>query len=371
MGFRALVTILVSLSLCPAQVAEARQPVAEWLASEWKAAQQLPDLGGKGFRYKTEMYAVLSAAELRALESQVQNKPEHPRRHELLAEKGRAARGPDVFRTCIFSDGAGWRYSFDSSSRSFIDAALTGSQAWQLTQDSLSLADPLAARDHQNPQTWIAGHESVFVLELGSLLHGGFSMGRVSQVVPGPIHVRDNRWSFEAAAPQMDGDGRPLFAVEFKGRWDDSAQRGFVESCIITRHTDKKHLGSTTRYVDWKLAPELGLWVASRAEEVDPKGKVWRAIVFDGVLETRKSFVELTQAPSPGWADPLRPLPNLTAVADYRTGTLTRTREDGTEDSVALPGVERQASLGWIKAAGWILAVVCVVATAVWIRLRN
>ncbi|MBX3393596.1 MAG: hypothetical protein KF787_13225 [Phycisphaeraceae bacterium] len=343
----------------PSASATQASAVAAWMKEEWARAQKLPAFGGTGIRYKTEMPARLTDEERARLEEQVRGRPEHPRRHELAAESSRATHGPSISTTTLFSDGSGWRYAYDRSPTNFFDTTLTKKRAWRLTHESLILSDPALSRDMvNNPEVWFEGDESVFLPEAGYLLFGGLNAGTYSRIIPDPVRVNGDRWTMEASMAGRDETGMPFYSVRFDGRWDPEHGRGFVEKCRIVRHGEARYIGYATRMSGWKQVPELNCWVASRAEDVDAEGKPWRVLVFDGVVETGLTFDELTRVPSADGSDPLRPKPNLSVVADYRSGTLIKTEADG--DTRTMPLVRSvtppvTAKRSWLRWSGWLI----------------
>jgi hypothetical protein len=248
-----------------------------------------------------------------------------------------------------------WRINYSPREGEFFDICVTPGQGWKLTPTMLTIVGPRAGFPEQAN---LAAEEAMLGPELGLLLTGGLNLVTISELVPGPVRLSGDCWVVEAPWKEGSRPGQRL-VVEYSGRWDAGAGRGFVERMRISENDlNPEAVGETTTFEDWTHAAALGRWVASKAVQVRGNGRPDRAVIYESSEAGEPgTFERVTRLPDADAPDPIRGKPTFTSIMDYRSGVMTSRTEAG-EVTMPVPGgvprglgEARRRWLGWLTAA--------------------
>ncbi|QOJ00823.1 MAG: hypothetical protein HRU70_10090 [Phycisphaeraceae bacterium] len=346
--------------------------VRAWMERELGAAREFPSLGGVGIRWREEEWSVLSAEELEVLRAQIEGRPEHPRRGEVTRADRQASSGtPDTMRWVLFSDrGIGWRLTHGMSWINLTtDACVTTDRSWRRFGDGMTVYRPEHAdRPDLEVGAVPRAEENVFAPNLSCLLDGGLhKLARVLEMRLDLVSVSGDRWEV-----MLKHQGPVVYDVRLRGRWDGTSGRGFVERFEIPENGySPEGSGLFEVYTGWAYVPELGRWVCAQVDRHRPDGRMWRRIVFEGVVPMPEGGWEaLTRIPDGKTPDALSGHVEVRSVRDFRSMEVRAASKEGEE--VVRP-IERRATAGfggWLRPIGWGMLALAVV-LLVWLKVRR
>lgn len=366
----------VAAALCPSWACgqgPTQQEVQTWFDKEWAEAQKMPALEGFGIRWRQEDHAMLPPQELEALRQAVKGHPEHPRKNELIGYEQKLKSGPIAIPQELYVLGDGkWRYNSTFEDGSFFDAVVTPERSWTLFPQSLAIYDVKAEMVAGTKQS-LRDQEQIFRGPVGEMLFGGFYQFAHTAAVPGLVVVEGDRWKVDAVQPPRP-DGRTWFALEYRGRWDAAAGRGFVERATITAHGYMPGaVGSYREFKEWFFDENIGRWIARRVEERTASGELALANVFEkSVAWPAGGFEALTAIPPARGSDPIRGESRFTSMTDFRERAIVADPGTPGEIRTSLPAGEFGAESDVLRTAGWlVLGVLVVVFGFVYFRRRS
>lgn len=370
--------IVVALLTRPLQVLDgassaegalpSREQVQRWRDEAWAAAALAPNLNGWSLAWAELRPSVMSDAEFADLEARVRGRPEHPELPDYEAETQRRRTGkPLEMRYRLFSEGEGrWRVNIDPAPNVHIDSVVTAEGAWRLTGESLRLFDQARLGADGSGED-VRQEVNVFLPQVGRLLHGGFSAGRVSDVVPGPVEVRDGRWRFTAER-RVPGSNAPTLAMLYEGDWNADAGRGFVRSArIVANQYKPESVGAFEQFEDWRWDDRLRRWTAARAQVFMPDGRMHREFVLVSVDPLPPGgFDAVTTPPDVSSPDAIRGAVALTEIVDHGRGIATRLGPDGSWTTNRLDGAPNTKTDHRARVAGWLALAGALTGVALW-----
>jgi hypothetical protein len=369
-GITPMVTAwLVGIAQAAASATDAAR-VEKWRDAAWRDSTRLPSLRG-GFACHIEYLLVPPDDELNQLRAEVPGKPEHPRKAELEQFEERLRGTPTIQRFVVYSAGDDrWRCCLDLGGV-WIDSAVNRGLGWTLSRDDLnifSLADD--RQEGRDPRS----ERNLFATPLSRLMDGGFGECARGGLLPGPMEVRGDRWTFRAATPPLSEGAAPAFQVVFSGRWDEGLERGFVDELnMMMEPIYRDGFGSSIRFANWQVDPELGVWIAGSVESRFPDGRLDARYVFDGAAAIGEGGIDAILAlPTPGSVDPVRGPATFRSIFDHRDASVKILR-----DGVPVPAGTINPAPGasstrdrWLRPVGWFLFGSCL-CLYVWLRLRR
>ena len=255
------------------------------------------------------------------MQARVRNKPDHPERLVLDTELRRMA-GPEVSRLRLVTDGdSRWRIgNFGEASQVFLDAAVTQSRAWTLTQsafETMAADAPQASAVRSQRDS-----RKRLILELAS--------GKLSDIAAYGLRewtvVRTNAgWDLKAANSALGAE--MIFRIE-------RAEPFRVASVEITRSPNPAMLGERTEFVDTILFPAGR--PAAKSMRLLRRGTLSEVTTVESVKEiTRSDLDRAVAVPSPGGEDYIRGPIRARRMVEWR-GDVQAVREyDDTGQFVA------------------------------------
>lgn len=347
------------------------EQVAAWFAEEWRRATSPVDLQDCVIHWRSVLAYVPPAAELAKMRAAVAGKPEHPDRHLIAMFEDRLKNGPTTISKHFCADGhRGWRFGETYSSGKYCDTVATPNKAWQLFPPTLKLLDAskLGSRDPEQDVTQL---ESTFLPEVGLLLFGGLSYGKVSNLEPGPITLDGAKWSVDAG---LKGEHPPQtdFAMRFYGHWDSAKNRGFVDGTEIIRSGfAPQTIGDSWTISDWQLFEEANLHAAKSAVYRRSNGVLDRSLTLVGINRIDGGFNAAIAVPSRDEPDVFRGIPLFTSMADYRTRTVSDTTPEGVINTRPLGGLPPPPGRATLDVVGYVILFGLLFATVVMWRIYH
>jgi hypothetical protein len=363
------ICLLVALPyVANAQPSADARVIERWIAQAWDASTHVPNLGA-GFAFRIEYHLVPPDDELEQLRAEVPDKPEHPRAAELAQYEERLRGHPSTQKFAVFlaSDDR-WRCNQEIAD-TWIDAAVNGPLGWKLQAEALSIYPMNAAgqREAGDPR----GTRNVFAATLSKLTDGGFGQAARGGLIPGPVSVKGDRWSFRAIS-KGDRDGAPTQQIAFEGHWDQSLDRGFVDRMtFLEEHPVRDAFGNIVSFVSWHKDEQLGIWVAARAESHFPDGRLDAKWILEDPIPFGPGGIEaLLELPKPNGTDPRRGQVAFRSIFDFRDRSVSNvesakiTRVGSIEHTAS----EKEIRNRWLRPAGWVLVAIAI---AWFLRLRS
>jgi hypothetical protein len=350
---------------CTSVIAQPDQQkvIQAWFDQAWAEAQRFPDLEGYSFSWTVEQYSTLTAEDVARLRREVEGHPEHPDR--LTLEAIDRSRGGQVAsqQFTLWADRRGqWRYNSTNPQRpdEYFDKALTNGDAWMLTPGVLNIVDP--SREPP-PGKDIKTDEHVFLPEVGLLLNGGLTSGWLASLEAGMVRASESGWTVEATLRDpVRGD--IIFAMEYSGRWDAEHSRGFVDQARITRSAAEGGVGETQRIRDWHVDPVMNRWVARSADTFTPQGVLERSIRFVAAEPVDGGMLSsLLAVPESGRNDAVRGSVRLARINDWKSGTFTDLKANGTttaplDGAYTISHRDRWQLFGWVLGASLVTGLI-------------
>lgn len=262
---RVLVLAVACLAVIPSRHAYgqiAPEQVTDWLSQEWKeSARGLMPFNTR-MRFIHRALEVPPESELTALRDAVSGRPDHPQRTDLEAYERRIAGGGDTTVYTIAYGGPGrWRVSrsieYDDQ-LPYWDTAAHDGIAWGLTAAQLTVVEA-DAEGRVNRNYVDRGLETI-ASAWTRFAFGNFAFGWFSESEPELVEFDGERWVARAV-------NRAGVIGEWRGRWDESLGRGFVESVEFVGRTDGEPTsGSEWVFGDWRYWEQTDAWLATRVE---------------------------------------------------------------------------------------------------------
>ncbi len=218
----------------------------DWFKSRWAQAEIRPIPENIYIEYIIESPVPGGEDELNRLRALVDDKPDHPlrRQYEDLQWQMTNAAKSTRYRLW-YSNPNLWRLSQDYHHQipiPFVDRAVHGREAWQLTSRDLSLVNPRNPPPDRNPAEAL----SALPFYLQGWFHPGMSPGTPLRLQPTDATLQGTNWSstFQSA------DGNRRFLITGAVLNDEWIQ---IDSVTVTHSSDEPQWkGSTTRYSDWR-----------------------------------------------------------------------------------------------------------------------
>lgn len=368
-----LMLALLSGGICIAE-AVARQPTQEavqaWFEAEWSAnGPEIPDLSGHSVTWRVEFRYVPPAAELDKLRKEVTGKPDHPDRFTLENYERALKNDPSIVRYRLWSHGKGnWRqnkeWGFGNDLSHYWDFTLTPKRAWMMLQSSMTIFSPGSPTA---PGMDLPSLEHSFGPVLEQLFSAHVPTAARSGYKPGTVSLAGQKWTILVSVSAPNSDAKA--ALTFSGRWDDQANRGFIEEERVVSSGDTASVGKATKYLEWTHEPSLDRWVAHRVEMYKSDHRLDRVIVFENAqAEEPGEFEKITAIPPAEGEDPIRGKTTFTRVTDYRTNKqslLDTERKEAVSASLPVQedtGPRWQRRIGWITSLSLVMGLVAIAA---------
>ena len=340
--------------------------VRQWLDGEINRGQDRPAIVGFAIRFDQLFHAEVTRAELESLRIEVQGKPDHPARRKLDTHERRLTSGPDRCEWTIwFLSPERWRinktYQFPTGIP-HVDHGRDRSDSWVLMDNSLVVIDADKPPENRN----YAAEDGIARMHLEAFLYAGLGRTRGKSVLSNLI-VKGERWTVRRTVTLAPGSETEL---EFEGRWDANAGRGFVESRRIAASPYAETIGTRWEYAQWQHEPLLDVWVSKRVDQFDPSGKPEESLEWQSVTPVSQKEVEaMIAVPDPLASDVVRGRLKVRQVSDYRANArvFKSINDDGV---VQTHSQERGSPRGNMQLVGWMLATL-IVAALVFIRVRR
>ncbi len=333
------------------------QDIEAWAHEQWNKArfEDIPIPVDVLIEYDTVQFSTVSQAQIEAWRNEVENKPDHPLRHQLELESRRLQRGGDIQHWSIVRGELGWRHSRHTDDGFYADTGKHGSRMWLLSPsqlvDSSGAAEPGGPHDLSNMAT-TASADLMLLLYGG--LGGGESIGRSIESVHS---IDQNQWLLSAPA----NGNFPL--AEFTIALTNQPHPYAVTS--LEYIDSDGHPVESYTFENWKFIPELGGNPIAFTIKNYRDSRLVKEYRITGISTlTSEECQKLTRTPDIGRPDPLRgPLTVNRVVRDTSAQTTySRLRPDGTSDvTVYTPDspakLSRLRTLGWISAGSIIVGI--------------
>lgn len=359
LGTVVIFALAVAVEAAPHQGQPEFPSVGAWFDAAWDEAQGLPDLEDHSIAWRVETWDLPSPAEIARLRDQVSGRPDHPGRHTLERVERCNAGDPPIIRYQLWSRGDGaWRIAESYEGGGYLDGALNGQSAWQMTPRRLDRGSDAAFAG--DSMASLRSTLYTFWPQVSRLYFGGLSDGAISEIQRSECVERDDgSWSVDLWWGESIGSAD--YVAEVSGTWDSRTGLGRIESeRIRINSAHPASVGSGAEYLDWEYVPELSRWIAGRVEERRADDELERVIVFEGVkLGQPGEFERATAMPRANRADLVRGQPTFVQVVDHRPSARTGTSSGSTDGGAdAVVPDNRSHSIGriWRRWLGWIVA---------------
>lgn len=338
-----------------------------WWAAVTSGGVMGPPADGLCFAYRVEFVYVPPAEDLEQMRRAVADRPEHPQRMEL-AHYERVLAGQAYTDSKVWRLKGMWRLSQSWEHKPnfpYWDFARGRDGAWQLTEDSLTLASTDVGSVGGSAHASVS---SGFTWETSLFQTGGITAAVANRVELAPVLDGDGRWT--ASGRRLDATGGA--ACTARGAWHRDRGWGTVEESEFSRLDAAGAVVGASRHLatDWRYVPELKRGVAHEVLELREDGARDKRLTLAGITPfTSAEFEALTAVPKPGGVDPVRGRLTFTSISDERGD---ERRHASVEDGKVMwpsPAPEGRPSRG-LRIAGWASAVF-VIATIVLLRLRR
>lgn len=336
----------------------------EWFKAEWAAAAKVEIPKNIYIEYVIISPVPGDETELERLRGIVEGKPDHPLKQQYEDLKWQFNNGPQQVRYRLwYGDSKHWRMSRDLHQRTplqFIDLAVRGGEAWQLTDRDLSLVDAADPPVDRNPANAIR----VLPIYLQRWMFPGMAPGTPLGLKPESSEVLGETW--KGTIRSATGDR----VIELRGRVVDGSVR--VDTSTMVQALDEpRWTGSTSRFSDWSYNSLLGRSIARSCTSFDHAGVPWQAEIVNEIRALREGeLAGLLTTPTAAGEDSIRGTTTFVAINDFRNGVRTDLREAGSTQTPLPEWTQRKTPPKWLRPSGWILAAGIVVAL-VWVRLRT
>jgi hypothetical protein len=338
-----------------------------WWAAVTSGGVMGPPADGLCFAYRVEFLYVPPTEELEAIRRAVADRPEHPQRMEL-AHYERVLAGQAYTDSKVWRLRGMWRLSQSWEHKPnlpYWDFARGRDGAWQLTEDSLTLAPTDVGTAGGGAHASVS---SGFTWETSLFQTGGITAAVANGVELAPVLGGEDRWT--VSGRRLDATGGAAFTA--RGAWHRDRGWGTVEESEFSRLDAAGAVVGASRHLatDWRYVPELKRGVAHEVLELREDGARDKRLTLAGISRfTRAEFEALTAVPKPGGVDPVRGRLTFRSISDERGD---ERRHASVEDGKVMgqsPEPAGRPSRG-LHIAGWASAVF-VIATVVLLRLRR
>lgn len=261
--------------------------------------------------------------------------------------------GKATSRSRLFAENGAWRYCGELTDAAYIDTVLAPHSSWKLSDQGVIIYDTQTALDDSSQLYRPRTNEYIFLPEIDRFLHGGLGIAARAHLTPGLPQCDGSNWRVRCSRES----GGFVQSVDFKGRWDETLGRGFVESSTIAQSDGRPEtVGCREEFLSWELDAEHHRWIAREVRRFDHRGRHWRTSRLEALLPMPPGgFSSLVAIPTAGRDDPIRGSVNFTTIADYRSGELTHTEPDGKVTTRALPAPAPSQSRNAVQKIGWSL----------------
>ncbi|HEX8875513.1 MAG TPA: hypothetical protein VF777_02110 [Phycisphaerales bacterium] len=355
--------VVLATLAAPAFAAPAAADVRRWFESEAAAAKDWSFLASKSVKFRTSRGESPKPEEVAALRRLVEGKPDHPARSQLLVLERRLKNGPDVSElTVLWLNELRFRVStsniFDGS---WIEQAADRGVAWTLSESGqLLLRDKDSGENYTS--TFLA-FQTTAMPALRDFVFGGIGEQTTWNEVIDSVQVTGNSWRVRCVRTSPENE---RFFVDFKGTWDDTASRGFVQERLLIDAVKPNEFAVRTRFEKWTSSDCFGRPVASQVftENSDPDfGNYSRQWVSCEVVPAQRA-AEIVAVPRLNSVDPLRGNLQLRTIYDVRPSkaAVSRVLPDGTAEPIRKLPASYQASDSVLQTVGWVVLAVSVIA---------
>lgn len=314
--------------------------------------------------YTQTRHAKYTPAELTAIEAEVRKDATHPAAEELQSERWVRDHGPTPTHHTVWWKGTGaWRYNVTYSplgSFPYHDVVVTPATKWQLTSDQLAITDPTRPNPEQlSLESYESEVQTDLTIGIDAWLNS--SLAGPSQVAS--VAVDGSTWRATVSSERVSQD---LF-----GRWDDSADRGFVTKSVFTKTPSMDGPGLSIEYDKWREIEDYKEWVAEVVTTRYPNGRVNRVYQFavPRVLN-QQEFVAVTAIPRPLGTDPVRGKLTVNRVHDFAKGESNKV--DQGSQNIRTEGVLPRGpdTESWWTLVGWV-SLAAIIGSLVFLRFRS
>lgn len=347
---RALVLAFALGALAPTSVlASEEDRCQKWFDEQWLAADRWPKLDEVGLRFRVEQRYVPPAAEMAALKSSVEGKPDHPDRSRVRRYERAATDNPEASVFTVWRRGPGnWRINEDYIGWMPIpyqDECVTPDRAWGINAQQLTLVSP--AKGYPSGHHFDATEPRV-LQDLGFLLTGGLHVAKEYKTTPGRVMLKDDRWTVELVGTEL--------TFQAQGTWDPASATGRIEVLLLSKAPNvPKEVGRRYESTGWRVREAFaGLVVADRVTEFRPNGLRDRVFQYvEPVPAPAGGFAALVATPSLDGADPIRGKYTFVGVHDFTEGSPTIVRRVGELWEKAPAQSEPESPEGRLRVIGW------------------
>ncbi len=345
------ISLFVLLSLFTSRVADAaidKAQVSAWLQEQIDGQFGLEKYPNLYFRLTVTMPPQWSAAELAAVQKEVEGKPDHPKRFELQAEILRVKNnGERTIYTVWRNDANNWRVNSDSPEQPdirFNDVYAGPDLAWQMNPRQLTVIDPREGWPHEYELNTYLNAPLKYFLDLSA---GGLARPKVAEARLKDVSLQGTSWSCIVEQPN--------YALRVAGTWNEQLQRGFVSDTTVVKSTRQPDsVGRKRTFGTWNESSIPGLWIASKVTESNSNGRVFSEAQVEEIRPQKgNELAGLKQLPDPAGSDPIRGQITFFNVRDYRPGVGKETypRHVGAAPTVLEINpkeTDRLRTVGWV-----------------------
>lgn len=330
----------------------------EWFKSEWRAAESVSLPRETFLHYSLVLPVEGDASDLAALAKRIEGRPDHPDRRHYEALRRQLEHGPrTVTYRLWYKDARRWRLAADYSEGEvipYVDVAINGDNAWQMTPRALRLIDPDRPPESLDPSARLTAAPNHY----RAWITWRFGPGPLD-LQPVASRLVGNRW--EATVRSSDG------SREF--RYLGTVQDGRIhpDRIVMVRADDRPGLANAeTRFTDWEYSAFADRWIPASITSVSAEHH--QEQILHELRPLRPGEWEpVVATPTLDGEDPLRGPTTFVSVFDHRPGAnhAETINEDGSvvrspipETPTTGPRSRRLQTVGWFLAgaiAAWLI----------------
>jgi hypothetical protein len=321
------------------------------LERDWALAQVFVVPENIHVQYHDLLYPSMTDEGLRAAQSAIEGKPDHPLRYQVEPELRRRSKGPDRVDFEIWFQRSGtWRYNLtDHAQNLYVDQAATPSEAWSLMPMTLAVVE---IGPNAPPNRNYAGSESSLSQAISEFVWAKLGMGKAIGAVPQGATVTQSGWTATAVAPTG-------YSWRGTGRLSDDAGRLLLEKGEILQAPNfPDEVGKTVSFLEWKLVESIGHWMCHRIEDRTADGRLVKVRILDSAkaLDTSR-IAELTRVPPVDGADIIRGKTTFASLLDYRRDAekMTTFTPQGAVETPIPPSELGHANSEQLRTTGWVV----------------
>lgn len=373
-GFITWPAAALALLLC-AHV-HAQTACEQWLKSEFERASQVPVLGTMRVQIVKEAHWHPPEAEIARLLAEIEGRPDHPKRPEVLEYQRRLQGKPTTTKFTIWiPDAKSWRSSEDSSSATlppgfYQDFCSANKESFTLRADLLSIQQPL---DNQSPDAHSLRGIDARAFRMASIpLFGYLRPATFGKASLEDITCEGDRW--QAVARIRSPSGVLEMETRIEGEWSESGARGFHRKSVVVSQSrgEPSSLGQTVEVGPWERQEGSDQWVCRGVRISNARGELEEVYRVEAALAVSDSEVRsVLRAPREG-VDAFRGAVQPGVIVDRVKGQLTDTSPTGDRVVASLPpttssGAPKVPVWQWV---GWG-TLGCVIVSVVLVRLAR